>query len=573
MDHPVADVSVFDRLGALSQLAAEVGISAVADEAALAAARLAEGRFHVVAVGQFKRGKSTLLNALVGEPVLPMGVTPVTTVITILRAGRTRAARVHFLGGRSSDVAPSEISAFVSEAQNPGNAKRVKAVEVMLPSPLLATGMCLVDTPGVGSVFDANTRATLEFVPHIDAALVVLGADPPISGDEIRLLEAVAERIDDLIFVLNKADKLSDAELAEAVHFTRGVLAERLDRPVPQVFEVSAVERLQHRAPSRDWRRLESTLAEMANSAGTRIVEASVRRALQRLAGRLRRELEERRAALRRPLEESEQRLAHLREWKVGAERALKDMSYLFAAVHADAWRTLEDWRREFLTTAGPAASDELDRALADMPPARAVVERSRAPRAAREIARRYVHEWLRRTEPRAQALYADAVRRLVGLAGDFVARVGSESGVSLSPPNRDVGEFHLPRHFYFHDLLTLTTPGLGDRLADFIVPKRQRAAQIRRKSAVFLQRLLETNSSRVIGDLRDRIVESSREVEAEIRTRLTETIEVAERALAVARERQTAGQAAIEAGVAQLDAWLGRLDQLWPEPSWGASG
>src|SRR4030042_1781542 len=58
--------------------------------------RLAQGRFHLAVLGQFKRGKSTLLNALLGEAVLPMAVVPLTAVPTFIRPGQTPAARVHF---------------------------------------------------------------------------------------------------------------------------------------------------------------------------------------------------------------------------------------------------------------------------------------------------------------------------------------------------------------------------------------------------------------------------------------------------------------------------------------------
>ncbi|HEV8309694.1 MAG TPA: dynamin family protein, partial [Methylomirabilota bacterium] len=111
--------------------------------------------------------------------------------------------------------------------------------------------MCLVDTPGIGSVFTGNTRVTREFVPHVDAALVVLGADPPIAGEELALVEEIARETDQLVFVLNKADRLAEAERDEARRFAEGVLGERLHRPI-RLLEVSATERLAGRT-SRDW--------------------------------------------------------------------------------------------------------------------------------------------------------------------------------------------------------------------------------------------------------------------------------------------------------------------------------
>ena len=78
-----------------------------------------------------------------------------------------------------------------NEECNPENKKAVEAAEVFVPSTLLSSGMCFVDTPGLGSVFTGNTAATHAFIPHIDAALVVVGADPPIAGEELALVETV----------------------------------------------------------------------------------------------------------------------------------------------------------------------------------------------------------------------------------------------------------------------------------------------------------------------------------------------------------------------------------------------
>jgi hypothetical protein len=82
-------------------------------------------------------------------------------------------------------------------------------------------------------------------VPHIDAALIVLGADPPIIGEEL------APQVDELIFVVDKADRTSDRERAEAVRFTERILSEQLRRPIGHMFEVSALERLQGGPPRR----------------------------------------------------------------------------------------------------------------------------------------------------------------------------------------------------------------------------------------------------------------------------------------------------------------------------------
>lgn len=178
------------------------------------------------------------------------------SVVTVVRYGSQLHARVRLANQAWQPIAPDSLAAYVSEEQNPDNTKQVEAVEVFLPASLLEDGLCLVDTPGVGSVFARATRATHDFVPHIDAALVVLGADPPIANEELALIVEGAAHVDTLIFVLGKADRFSDADRAEAARFSKRVPSERIGRPVETLLHVSALEHLAGTGPERDWPRL-----------------------------------------------------------------------------------------------------------------------------------------------------------------------------------------------------------------------------------------------------------------------------------------------------------------------------
>lgn len=144
-------------LARLVRVSEHLGSRDTARDARDLAARVAEGRFFLATVGQFKRGKSTLLNALLGEPLLPAGVAPVTSAITVIRFGHDRSARVIVKDGGSSTIRVDELPLFVTERGNPRNEKHVAAVDIFHPASLLAKGMCLVDTPGLGSVFEANS--------------------------------------------------------------------------------------------------------------------------------------------------------------------------------------------------------------------------------------------------------------------------------------------------------------------------------------------------------------------------------------------------------------------------------
>ena len=111
------------RLLRLAELAQHPGAEPVAEEARALAARIAEGRFYVACVGQFKRGKSTLLNALVGHEVVPTGYVPVTAVPTVIRFGEKLHARVRMRDGSWRDVPMAELKEYVTEEFNPENKK------------------------------------------------------------------------------------------------------------------------------------------------------------------------------------------------------------------------------------------------------------------------------------------------------------------------------------------------------------------------------------------------------------------------------------------------------------------
>jgi GTP-binding protein EngB required for normal cell division len=193
--------------------------------------RLASQRFQLAVVGQFKRGKSSLLNALLGADVLPTGILPLTSIPTFLAGGDAFGLRVMFERKPAETWSPADapdlagkLAAFVSEAANAKNAKQVKRVEVTWPSPLLADGLILIDTPGVGSTYRHNTEAAEAALPDCDAALVVVSADPPITEVELAYLEKIRTRAVDLIVVLNKTDALDPGDLEQATGFLRSVL-------------------------------------------------------------------------------------------------------------------------------------------------------------------------------------------------------------------------------------------------------------------------------------------------------------------------------------------------------------
>jgi len=187
--------------------------------------RLAAARLRVLVAGEAKRGKSTLVNALLGRPVLPSGVTPLTAVATTVRYGEDPHAEVQFADGHEEKHPLSALDDLVTERGNPRNRRGIAAVTAFVDAPVLADRVELVDTPGTGSVFTWDTEAAHQALETADAAVFVLTADPPVSASERDLLARVGELSVRTFAVLNKADHLDAAGLAEAMDFTGRVLA------------------------------------------------------------------------------------------------------------------------------------------------------------------------------------------------------------------------------------------------------------------------------------------------------------------------------------------------------------
>src|ERR1700733_13346945 len=210
---------------ALDELAV-LGTDQDREQIAALRARLDAARLRVLVAGEAKRGKSTLISALLGRAVLPAGVTPLTAVATTVRYGDDPHAHVRFSDGYEEKQPLSALPHLVTERGNPGNQRHIAAVTVYVDAPLLADGVELVDTPGTGSVFAWDTAAVHEALEAMDAAVFVLAADPPVSAAERDLYAKITGLSAATFTVLNKADQLDEAELSEAAEFTGRVLAE-----------------------------------------------------------------------------------------------------------------------------------------------------------------------------------------------------------------------------------------------------------------------------------------------------------------------------------------------------------
>src|SRR5262245_52282381 len=184
--------------------------------ATAAAARLKRPSTVVCVVGEFKQGKSSLVNGLLGQSICPVDDDLATSAITLVRFGEQAGASVRRRGDDGSTsseaVAISDLSEWVSEVGNPRNAKQVERVEIAVPSPLLKQGLVIVDTPGMGGLGAGHAAATLAFLPFADGLIFVSDASAELSAPEVDFLRRATELCPTVLFALTKIDLYSNWE-------------------------------------------------------------------------------------------------------------------------------------------------------------------------------------------------------------------------------------------------------------------------------------------------------------------------------------------------------------------------
>lgn len=192
-----------------------------------------EQTLNVAVFGRFKAGKSSFLNCLIRRDLLPVGVIPVTSVITEIGYGPKEKAWVRFEGGAVEEIPLGQVSEYVDENLNPENRKRVRLVTVELPSLEEFRGIRFVDTPGLESVLSHNTDVSREWLPNVGLAIVAVGVDPPLSQRDIDLIRELNLYTPKITLLLTKADLLDDRGLQQVTGYVRKQLDRYWDQTIP----------------------------------------------------------------------------------------------------------------------------------------------------------------------------------------------------------------------------------------------------------------------------------------------------------------------------------------------------
>jgi len=230
---PVTPEIVQSVLGTVEDLCKRHGILALEDYLESCRAFAAEKTLNIAVLGRFKAGKSSFLNHLLGRPLLPVGVIPVTSAVTEIQWGASERAEVLFADGRRLTVAVDQIADFISENRNPENSKHVARVRVELPSMDCYRGIRFVDTPGLESVLEHNTDASLEWLPNVGLALVAVAVDPPLTQHDIELIRNLSRYTPNISLLLTKVDVLDENERVQVRDFVQKQLTRYWSDAVP----------------------------------------------------------------------------------------------------------------------------------------------------------------------------------------------------------------------------------------------------------------------------------------------------------------------------------------------------
>lgn len=185
----------------------------------------------VAVMGEFSSGKSSFVNAFVGEDVAPTGITPTTATINIVKYGRERGGRVVYRDNTSRELAHNELSASLA-AIDDEEARRVRHVELLMPISVLER-VNIIDTPGLNSILLEHEAVAREFLKRADAVIWLFTVNQAGKSTEKKALDSIRNEGVRVLGVLNKIDQLSQGQIEEVISYVRSELGDRVETCLP----------------------------------------------------------------------------------------------------------------------------------------------------------------------------------------------------------------------------------------------------------------------------------------------------------------------------------------------------
>lgn len=185
----------------------------------------------VTVMGEFSSGKSTFVNAFIGDDVAPTGITPTTATINVVKYGRERGGRILYRSGVTEMLPWDQLLQALRELTEEA-ARQVRLVEILVPIAALER-INIVDTPGLNSILPEHEEVARSFIKRADAVVWLFTANQAGKKSERAALEGIRAEGVRILGVLNKVDQLSAADVGEVTSYVRGELGELVEAVVP----------------------------------------------------------------------------------------------------------------------------------------------------------------------------------------------------------------------------------------------------------------------------------------------------------------------------------------------------
>lgn len=419
--------------------------------------KLEEDRFHLVVVGEFNHGKSSFVNALLGENALPVGVTPTTAAIHHIRHAEKPEATVVFTSGKREPLPFDQVREFAVGGAR-GSGEEVDYVEVGYPASLLKERILLVDTPGVNDLSLQRADITYSYIPRADAVLFLLDAGQILKESERVFLEEKLLKAsrDKIVFVITKWDLLSPSERTEALGYAKNQLARLVRDPV--VFPVSAETALGGKAAESGLPELVAHLTRfLAEERGRILLDNALGEGLS-VVSLLEKGIDARRRALAMNVEEIDRRIALLEKDLAGQAGTLEqrrvhireEVSGLKVGARKDLERFVDDVVQKLPDVIDNAKADELKKYL---------------PAFLEETFRKWAEAESKEIAGRLEELAERTIALVREDAHDATERVGETLGTDMKRLDVQVDTFQ-----YDVGVTALVAVGLGTLLFNLMV-------------------------------------------------------------------------------------------------------
>lgn len=227
-----AENNTVQVLRELERIITSRGLVAFRSVLALLLERLESNQYEVAVFGRVSSGKSSLLNYVLQTPVLPVGVTPVTAVPIRILHGPAARAIISFAQAERQVINLARVPEFVTEQQNPSNARHVTRVAIEIPSPRLEEGIVFVDTPGLGALAHGGAAESLAYLPRCDLGIVMVDASSTLTEEDLAVVDALHHAGADAIVLLSKADLLSPDDRRRMLEYATAQLQSNIGTKV-----------------------------------------------------------------------------------------------------------------------------------------------------------------------------------------------------------------------------------------------------------------------------------------------------------------------------------------------------